>query len=900
MSLSILNDISALAAQYSLSVTQSNLQKTLQQLSSGMKVNSGADDPACLSIASGLNANIAALTQSGQNATNAIGLLQTADGALSQVTSMLNRAATLATEASSGGLTTSQAAALNNEFQSILSSINNIGSDTTFNGSAVFTNDSVTPFLSDGTAGNDLLGSTTMEIGKLNTTALQFGTTTQGATNASNTLTLGSTNLTPGTTLDIGGTNYTMIANGQSANLGQIQLGSGSGSAGANATLTNIAAAVNGTDGVNTTANANVSAGTVNTVAGSLTFTARVAGSTGNSQVVSSTGVGTGSAVAGSWGNLTLTGGVDQTFNNPSSNELDFGGNPSDGDTITIDGTTYTFESNLTANNSAPNQVSTYGDNMDDAQYLADVINGIGDSGECTAGTTPPGGGISAFYNQGMSVVLTASSGSNTLTVNSSDLAAASFQNPTFQGGSTAAPAAQATGTLTLTYNPPANSTVTIGSNTYVFGAATGSQISVALGNNAAATLTSLATAIGNNDGASLTASANGNTLTLTAVTAGAAGNSIVTAFNAAGALSGTTLTGGADFAPATTWFDMAGGNIQNNETITLGNVEYTFVNSFNGGANQVLLGANYTDAMTNLGAAINGGGGGKYSGNTQVNTEVTAGTVEGSGDVCEMMFTTTPAAEGDSTPASCTNNSGNLEPFSGGSDLTPATGTLTQTNNEAANDTVTVGGTTYTFQTAPITAAGQVQIGGSPTLSLANLAAAIDGSDHVNAANANVTASVNGTTLTFAANSANAGSAGNNVTMTSGSTNSDSVSTTVGNWSGPGGTLTGGNDATTASTTDLSTPADAQAALIAVADAINIVSQVRGTVGANMNQFTAASSVMTSQVQNLQGAESGIMDADIGKTVARMTRYNTLMSTGIAALQQSNQSQQAVLKLLQ
>src|SRR5471030_1643068 len=134
MSLSILNNISALTAENSMSTTQANLQKTLTQLSTGMRINSGADDAAGLSIANGMTGNIAALTQSGQNATNTVGLLQTADGALSQVTSLLNRAVTLATEASSKGLTGTQTSALNTEFTSVLASITNIGSQTNFNG----------------------------------------------------------------------------------------------------------------------------------------------------------------------------------------------------------------------------------------------------------------------------------------------------------------------------------------------------------------------------------------------------------------------------------------------------------------------------------------------------------------------------------------------------------------------------------------------------------------------------------------------------------------------------------------------------------------------------------------------------------------------------------------------
>ena len=144
--ISILNNMSALTAENSLSTTQASLQKTLTQLSTGLRINTGSDDAAGLSIAKGMQANMDALTQSSQNATNGIGQLQTADGALSQVTTLLNRAVTLATEAGNGGITTgtnSQASALDTEFQSIMDEINQIGQTTDFNGVNVFS--SATP-----------------------------------------------------------------------------------------------------------------------------------------------------------------------------------------------------------------------------------------------------------------------------------------------------------------------------------------------------------------------------------------------------------------------------------------------------------------------------------------------------------------------------------------------------------------------------------------------------------------------------------------------------------------------------------------------------------------------------------------------------------------------------------
>ena len=138
MSLGVLNNLSAVYAENNLNNTNNSLNTVLQQLSSGSKINSGADDAAGLSLVDGLQANQQALTQSETNATEGVGLLQVADGALSQVTSLLNRAVTLATEASNGTLNSSQDTAANQEYQSILSEISNIGITTTYNDAAVF------------------------------------------------------------------------------------------------------------------------------------------------------------------------------------------------------------------------------------------------------------------------------------------------------------------------------------------------------------------------------------------------------------------------------------------------------------------------------------------------------------------------------------------------------------------------------------------------------------------------------------------------------------------------------------------------------------------------------------------------------------------------------------------
>lgn len=181
MSLGVLNNISAMYAENNLNQTQAGLQNTLTQLSSGSRINSGADDAAGLSLANGLAANSAALSQSSTNASEGVGLLQVADGALSQVTNLLNRAITLSTEASNGTLNTDQLGAANSEFQSILDEITNIGSTTTYNGQQVFGNATgFAVFTGDGTAGGGF--SDTIKLAALSNASVGDSTGSAGLT----------------------------------------------------------------------------------------------------------------------------------------------------------------------------------------------------------------------------------------------------------------------------------------------------------------------------------------------------------------------------------------------------------------------------------------------------------------------------------------------------------------------------------------------------------------------------------------------------------------------------------------------------------------------------------------------------------------------------------------------
>ena len=314
MAISLLNNIAALEAQNQLTSTQSKLQNTLFQLSSGSRINSGADDAAGLAIANGLEANITALTQSSANATSGVGSLQVADGALAQITTLLNRAVTLATESATGTVSSQQRVALDTEYQQINNEIASIGSSTNYNGTAVFSTQAQNVFLSDGVSNSTITTTTgTLSNATLGLVAGTIATSTP-ATNASGQLTIGVNQPAANDTVDVGGTTYTFVAALTAA--GQVKIGTTVG-----ATLANLASAINDTDGHNGTtvasalntydvAAANTGATATTPVGSTLTLTAVSATAATGNAVVLTTPIGTAFTVTGGG---TLTGGVDAT-----------------------------------------------------------------------------------------------------------------------------------------------------------------------------------------------------------------------------------------------------------------------------------------------------------------------------------------------------------------------------------------------------------------------------------------------------------------------------------------------------------------------------------------------------------------------------------------------------------
>jgi flagellin len=136
MGLSVNTNIAALNAYRNLSSTQSSLNSSLEKLSSGLRINRAADDAAGLSISEGLRAQISGTQQAVRNAQDGISVVQTAEGALTETHSILQRMRTLSVQAANdGGLSSDAKDAIQAEMGELTSELDRIASTTQFNGS---------------------------------------------------------------------------------------------------------------------------------------------------------------------------------------------------------------------------------------------------------------------------------------------------------------------------------------------------------------------------------------------------------------------------------------------------------------------------------------------------------------------------------------------------------------------------------------------------------------------------------------------------------------------------------------------------------------------------------------------------------------------------------------------
>ena len=136
--MSVINtNVSALVTQNAIAKNDRAMAGAMEKLSTGNRINSAADDAAGLAISSRMSAQIDGLNQAVRNGNDAVSLIQTADGSLTQVTDILQRMRTLAVQAASDTNTADDRKALNQEFTLLRTEINRIGNNTQWNGENV-------------------------------------------------------------------------------------------------------------------------------------------------------------------------------------------------------------------------------------------------------------------------------------------------------------------------------------------------------------------------------------------------------------------------------------------------------------------------------------------------------------------------------------------------------------------------------------------------------------------------------------------------------------------------------------------------------------------------------------------------------------------------------------------
>ena len=139
MSVRINTNIEALNAQRNLSATAATFAKSVEKLSSGLRINRAADDSAGLAISEKLKAQVTGLNQAQRNAQDGVSMVQTAEGALNEVHSMLQRIRELSVEAANSTLSSSDSQSVATEITSLRAEIDRIAGATTFNGQNLLT-----------------------------------------------------------------------------------------------------------------------------------------------------------------------------------------------------------------------------------------------------------------------------------------------------------------------------------------------------------------------------------------------------------------------------------------------------------------------------------------------------------------------------------------------------------------------------------------------------------------------------------------------------------------------------------------------------------------------------------------------------------------------------------------
>ncbi len=175
MPLVVNTNMNALTIENLLSNTNNSVSTDLTELSSGLRINSAENDPAGYAIANSFKASIAAMNVASQNASQAQSMLQTADGAYSQINNILVQMKSLATEAASGQESSTNLGSLQSEYSDLQSEIDQIAQSTNYSG---------TTLIAGGGSGTNGAVVVTFQVGSTNNTNDQFAVSLTCATTA--------------------------------------------------------------------------------------------------------------------------------------------------------------------------------------------------------------------------------------------------------------------------------------------------------------------------------------------------------------------------------------------------------------------------------------------------------------------------------------------------------------------------------------------------------------------------------------------------------------------------------------------------------------------------------------------------------------------------------------------
>lgn len=269
MSYRVNTNIDAMNASYYLNLNQMSMSQSIEQLSSGLRINSAADDAAGLAISEGLESQVRGLNQATRNAQDGISMVQTADGAMNSVENMFQRMRELAVEASNGTMSSTDIGSVNTELQQLESQVNQISTQTKFNGLGLLDGSLSTGIAAASVIQNGfvVVAGTNTSVSNVNVSQAAAGTT-YTFSNSAGKLTL--SNGAVSQTIDLTGVN---VAAGGSYNLNFNQLG-------VNLTISS----VSGETGANIAAGLNTK--TVTTAAGNSAATLQIGANAGNTMSV--------------------------------------------------------------------------------------------------------------------------------------------------------------------------------------------------------------------------------------------------------------------------------------------------------------------------------------------------------------------------------------------------------------------------------------------------------------------------------------------------------------------------------------------------------------------------------------------------------------------------------------